>query len=105
MGVGSKERADYGPLYSDSPLSKSSESLHNDEPNKSLLHGFLKSPTRSNSWAKLGFTTLTVVNTILLVATVVMLNYSKRSECKVYTEQECAAKTSLYCKPHCWAVW
>ncbi|POR38201.1 Uncharacterized protein TPAR_01601 [Tolypocladium paradoxum] len=96
MGVGSKERADYGRLYSDSPLSKSSESLPNDEPDKSLLHGFLKSPTRSKSWAKLGFIALTVINTTLLVATLVMLNYSRRGECRAYTEQECAAKTSLY---------
>ncbi|KAL6903963.1 hypothetical protein GGI43DRAFT_399286 [Trichoderma evansii] len=90
----------YEPLYSDSSP-KSFESISHNEDERSLLDGTVKPSGRSKPYMSVGVIALTALNSILLIATLIMLHLSKQSqeqcrESRQCTEQECAAMTSQF---------
>ncbi|OAQ63373.1 hypothetical protein VFPPC_09228 [Pochonia chlamydosporia 170] len=90
------ESTEYGRVYSDSRSSKSSESLPNNHAEETLLHGFLDPRPASRPWRLVGFLGLTIINTLLLVATLVTLTRSGYNKNTLCSEQDCAIMTSLY---------
>lgn len=102
MAVHLQKDIAYEPLYSDSSP-KSFESIPHDEDERSLLDGTVKPPARSKPYVSVGIIALTALNSILLIATLILLHLSKQSqgqckESRQCTEQECAVMTSQFCK-------
>lgn len=102
MAVNSKKDIAYEPLYSDSS-SKSFESVPHDEDERTLFDGTMKRSARSKPYVSVGIIALTALNSLLLIATLIVLqlfnkNQGQCHESRQCTEEECAAMTSQYCK-------
>ncbi|KAH8123821.1 hypothetical protein FP744_10000864 [Trichoderma asperellum] len=100
MAVNSKKDIAYEPLYSDSS-SKSFESVPHDEDERTLFDGTMKRSARSKPYVSVGIIALTALNSLLLIATLIVLQLSNKNqgqchESRQCTEEECAAMTSQY---------
>ncbi|KAI1412369.1 hypothetical protein F5Y13DRAFT_200002 [Hypoxylon sp. FL1857] len=96
MGFQSKEQA-YDPLVSEETrLSQSSDGLESQEEGKAMLaRHFKRRSSRLAFWAKTGGRALAVINTILLIAIIVVLSISHDEKARC-SEVECARMTSHY---------
>ncbi|OTA65064.1 hypothetical protein K449DRAFT_420806 [Hypoxylon sp. EC38] len=97
MGFQSKGKA-YDPLVSEETRdSQSSDGLESQEEKAGFLgHHFKRRPSRISSWARAAGKSLALINTVLLIAIIIVLSVSHNEKPDQCSEVECARMTSHY---------